>query len=185
MNRGFSLFEVLVAIAVFSVAVLSAVGSLVVVMSSQKKAFFVQTNQDNVRFSIEALEREIRTGVGYQQATGYCSTPGGPSDPRGESCFQFVNAQDQQIIYKWSSDSLVCFSSNAQCIAKSTDGAAFEPITAPEVNVEVLKFVLTGENIDNFQPRVTLIIRAVTPAVEPRQSRLDVQTTISKLKTDI
>ena len=180
MRRGFTLLEIIVAIGLFTIVAFLTTGSLLILNNAQRKAFFIQTNQDNVRFTLESMAREIRTGVNYtllnpppsQFNANACS-----DTPLG-ACFGFTNAQkpNQYVVYKLSSST----------IQKSVDGGViFQPITAPEVFINNLRFYIAGASLtDNFQSRVTIVIQAITPGADPNSSRLDVQTTVNRLRRD-
>lgn len=224
MKRGFSLIEMLVALALFASVVIVAVGSIVILIQGQKKSYFLQTNQDNVRFAIEAISREIRTGINYTQDTITNQQPlilvtaGGPvancqtidNSPLNPpvsnllACIQFVNADGELVVIKESRDTTECGVPAGviavSCIAKSSTlipipssgvpavsvpMADFQPMTAPEVDIQGLNFIVVGEaKGDDFQSRVTIVIRAATPGIGVLQTRLDVQTTVSQLKID-
>ena len=177
MRRGFTLLEIIVAIGLFTIVAFLTTGSLLILNNAQRKAFFIQTNQDNVRFTLESMAREIRTGISY----GVCD--GAPSG----SCLGFINGDEQDIVYKLSSVTNECNSNaaTASCVIKSVNGGNFEPVTAPEVLIRNLKFYVAGESLtDGFQSRVTIVIQAITPGVDPNSSRLDVQTTVNRLRRD-
>ena len=213
-SPGFSLLEMLVAVGLFASVVIVAIGSVMVLLKGQKKAFFIQTNQYNVRFAIEAIAREIRTGINYTQGNViniqplvYYDNPITPAtclnmqylpgQPR--ACIQFVNAQGELVFIKQSTNLTECGAppsvTTVSCIAKSSTPiplsplamVPFQPMTAPEVSIQSLSFVIAGEAkgaLDYYQPRVTIIIRAVTPGTDTLQTRLDAQTTVSQLKLD-
>lgn len=226
MKRGFSLIEMLVAVALFASVAIVAIGSVVILIQGQKKSFFVQTNQDNVRFAIEAISREIRTGINYSQDSTtniqslvYYNNVATPATclnmphradqapvSNTRACIQFVNAEGELVFIKESKDIGECGApagvATVSCIAKSStliptavipgnpvlpvSMTAFQPMTAPEVDIRSLNFIVTGEvgGGDIYQPRVTIVIRAATPGVGTLQTQLDVQTTVSQLKTD-
>jgi prepilin-type N-terminal cleavage/methylation domain-containing protein len=163
-KRGFSLIEIIVAIGVFSVVSTIAVGALLSLSSAQKKAFNIQTNQDNIRYALETMAREIRTGASYQGVADH-------------SRIQFKNSRGQVVVYTLN---------GTNTIIKSVDaGVNFYPVTAPEVQVSNLYFYITGESTsDNYQPRVTITMRADTPGVGVLNSQLELQTTISQFLLD-
>lgn len=60
--RGFTVLEMIVALGVFATVATLSVSSLLSLMGAQKKALTLQSVQDNLRFSIEAIARDLRQG---------------------------------------------------------------------------------------------------------------------------
>lgn len=207
-KKGFSLIELMVAVGLFATVATIAIGALLGLSTAQKKAFYIQTNQDNVRYALETMAREMRTGVCYKQSssddsnvcfgfsTAFTSTPnacGGPS-----SCIQFVNSRREVVVYKH------VFGSSDQnqtdcgvnphvagltvsCIAKKVDGSEYFPVTAREVRIQNLQFKLIGQDsslTNNYQPRVIISLTADTPGVGSLNTKLDAQTTVTQLQLD-
>ena len=89
---GFSLIEVLVSLSIFAVVMTIAVGSLMVLITSNSKAQNTQAIMTNMSYALDSMTREIRTGSDY-----YCDVAGSlPNDgeatrncPLGTSGFAF------------------------------------------------------------------------------------------------
>ncbi len=198
--QGFSLLELIVAVGLFAVVATIAIGALLAISKAGKKAFYIQTNQDNVRFTLETIAREARTGFCYQDTStnpgevcpafatvNYCK--GQYAGPL-EGCFQFRNSRGQDIVYIISTSAPLCGgSSPISCILKSTSAGAagsFFPVTAKEVQIVNLKFRVFGEvSVGEYiQPRVMIVIRAQTPGINSLSTVLDVETSVSQLQLD-
>ena len=70
MNRsvtqsGFTLVEMIVSLALFSVVITIAVGALLVLIASNERFQEEQSVMTNLSFAIDSMTREIRTGVNY------------------------------------------------------------------------------------------------------------------------
>src|SRR3989338_4187029 len=188
--KGFSLIEILIAVAIFTFVAMLSIGSLLILTTAEKRVAGIQTSQDNVRFAVEAMAREIRTGALYRK-DDHC---GGSID-----CFQFTNASKNGIVYKLSSDSTQCSPgtpSDSRCLLKSLGEvqpygsflfSALNPLTGSDVSIDDLRFLLSGElsGGDDFQVRVTIIMRAVARKNTKNETKIDIQTTVSQLKLDI
>lgn len=204
-RQGFSLLELIVAVGVFSVVATIAVGALLSISKAGKKAFYIQVNQDNLRFTLETIAREARTGYCYQdQSTvsgvvcpafsipNHCTSPQytGPA----EGCFQFRNARGEDVVYKVSTSPAAVDGCNGtapvSCVLKSVLGGAsnsFYPVTSREVQIQNLRFRVFGEdssNTDNVQPRVIIVMRAQTPGLGNLSTMLDVETSVSQFIVD-
>src|SRR3989338_4304258 len=75
--RGFTLVETIVATALFTVVMLIAVGSLLSIVSVNRKAQALHLVMNNLNVALDGMVRAIRTGSNY-----YCGG-GGYEDPQG------------------------------------------------------------------------------------------------------
>lgn len=64
-RRGFTLVEMIVSLAIFSIVSVVALGSLVKIVSANKKAQTLQASISNINFAIDSMSRELRTGNYY------------------------------------------------------------------------------------------------------------------------
>src|SRR3989344_277833 len=74
-SGGFTLLEMLVALAVFTIAISLSLSSLLAITASQKKAVALQNVYDNARFAFEAISKEIRTGTSYHCGASLADVP--------------------------------------------------------------------------------------------------------------
>lgn len=165
-KEGFTLVEILVAIAVFSIATSIAVGSFTRILKSQRQTASLIAANSNASLTIEQIAREIRTGKNF------C---------RGNSCpspdfLSFVNARDQNVVY--------CLAEEA--VWKGVDaregcgGRSFQKVTSDNVRVVYLNFRLFGHREgDGFPPRVTIIMGVSSPEAGVSGTVYNFQTTVS------
>ena len=66
LKNGFSLVEMLVAIAVFMSVMVVAVSALITIINSNKEAESIKATTDNVTFAIEGISRDMRIGTNYR-----------------------------------------------------------------------------------------------------------------------
>lgn len=157
---GFTLVELLVGIAFFSMVAMVLTGAFLAAFRSQRTAFAFIGVQNNVRFALEVMNREMRTGTQF-------SLP-------AQNRIRFVNDRGETVEY--------CFAEGA--IRKTTGGdaclAGSPAITARDVIVESLSFILTGERPDDgMQPRITILFRIVREGLSA-----DVQVTVTQRELD-
>jgi len=62
---GFTLIEMIVSLAVFSIVVTTAVGALLVVISTNQQLQEEQNIMTNLAFALDSMTRELRTGFSY------------------------------------------------------------------------------------------------------------------------
>lgn len=155
-ESGLTMIELIVSIGIFSLIVVMAVGTFILALSSQRRIIALRNVEDNTRFTIEVIAREIRTGVNFSG---------------GGSTLSFTNAAGQSVVYRL----------NSNAIEKSINGGStYSAVTGSEITVNYLSFYLTGQALgDGLQPRITVVI-GVTGQVGNQTANLKIQTTISE-----
>lgn len=155
-ESGLTMIELIVAIGIFGLVIEMVAGIFIVSIISQRRIIALRNVEDNVRFTIEIIAREIRTGVNFSG---------------GGSALSFTNAAGQSIVYRL----------NIGTIEKSVNGGStFSAVTGSEITVNYLNFYLAGQALgDGLQPRITIVI-GVTGQVGNQTANLKIQTTISE-----
>ncbi len=72
-QKGFTLVEMIVSIAIFTIVAVIAVGALLKIVDANKKAQSLKTTINNVNFLFEAISREMRVGSRYRCAPSFPS----------------------------------------------------------------------------------------------------------------
>ena len=62
---GFTLVEMIVSVAIFTIVAFVAVGALLKVIDANKKSQSLKTSINNLNFALESLSREMRVGSNY------------------------------------------------------------------------------------------------------------------------
>lgn len=182
-SQGFTLVELLVSVAIFSVVMLVAVGSLLTMVEASRKAQAMKSVINNLNFALESMSRTIRVGTFYH--CGVTGSIGTPQDcSQGSSYFAFEksggnsSSLSDQIVYRLIDNR----------IERSIDGGGtFIPITAPEVVVEDLRFYVVGSQAtpDTVQPKVVMIVRGSAQITSRSRTEFNLQTTIAQRLPDI
>lgn len=154
-QAGWTLLEMMVAMGLFAFVITIVVSTFILAVTSQRRIMALRNIEDNTRFALESITREIRTGKNFSSASGQIS---------------FINSKSESVIYRF----------NNKIIEKSSDGGLnYLSVTSPEVSVDYLNFYLIGEGIgDNQQSRITITISA-TSQVGNQSANIRIQTTIS------
>jgi len=63
MNRGFTILELMVALAIFVIVSIISVSIFVMSVQNQRQAFLTQNLQDNARFILERFSKEVRMSL--------------------------------------------------------------------------------------------------------------------------
>jgi len=155
-ESGLTLIELIVAIGIFGLVISMVFGIFGLAIVSQRRIIALRNVEDNIRFAIESMAREIRTGKNFSSGAGSLS---------------FTNAKGEAIVYRL----------NGNIVEKSSDGgASYSVVTGSETNINYLNFYLRGQAAgDGLQPRITITIGA-TSQVDNQSANLRVQTTVSE-----
>lgn len=155
-QSGLTVIELVVAMGIFGLVIGMTVGIFVLAITTQRRITALKNVDDNIRFTVESMAREIKTGKNFSS---------------GASTLSFINANGESIIYRL----------NANIVEKSSDGGTnYSAVTSSEVTVNYLNFYLMGQSAgDGLEPRITITIGA-TSQVGNQSANLKVQTTISE-----
>lgn len=190
-QRGFTLIEVLVAVALFTIVVTVSVGALLVILDSNRKAQNISNTINNAFFSFETITRLMRTGVNY-----HCGSSGQIVEPRdcpgGDTEIYFTDDRGQ-FVHVWFDNS-----SATGTIMQEVDedgpsnGLPFGPqypLTADDFDVEHLTFTVTGSETvadgNRGQPLTTVVLDGITNKGKKWESDLKLQTTVTQRMLDL
>lgn len=167
LQRGFTLVEMIVAIALFAVVMLVAVGSLLSLTGADRKAQALQSVMNNLNISLDGIVRNVRMGTKYHCGTGNFVGDGTDDCANGNTVFSFTcnptvgncspGSPRWELAYGDGSQPGCA----AKSICKSVDGgASWTALTAPEITVDSMKFYVVGSKPgDNIQPKVLIVVR--------------------------
>ncbi|MCH8889315.1 prepilin-type N-terminal cleavage/methylation domain-containing protein [Patescibacteria group bacterium] len=187
-NRGFTIVEVLVSFAVFTLVITGSIGAMISIINANRKTQALQLVINNLNFALESMTRIIRIGHGYHcrsDLPGSFSAFAIPLDCPGGGTYLAVESSKGS-----SSDDLdqVVFRYDAinTRIERSTDsGQNWFPITAPEVLINDLKFTAVGtDSSDNKQPIVTITINGSAGTSQKTITEFKIQTSVSQRIVD-
>lgn len=206
---GFTLIEMIVSLALFSVVVTVSVGALLMLIATNDKLQGEQSVMTNLSFALDSMTREIRTGTSYicvssntvsgvfgssPLETYTTATPDCPNSSaqrfRGvifnEAGDSITGATDNKIMYYYDADPV-----QGGKIYRRVGNQAAESIVSSGIFVEDAKFFVTGgpsvdDTGDTTQPTVSVHIQAVdvNDAAADKKSYF-VQTTVTQRTLDI
>lgn len=188
-KTGFTLVEVLVAVALFTVVVTTAVSALIIILDANRKAQNISNTINNTFFTFETLSRLMRTGVNY-----HCGGGGSLDTPRdcqnGDSEVYFTDDRGQ-FVHVWLTESNGIGTIMQEADADGTrNGISFGPeypLTSDDFDVETLLFHVTGSDIagNMEQPKTTITFHGVSNPGSPESSELKLQTTVTQRVIDL
>lgn len=161
--RGFTILELIVAIAVFSILTTLATGGFVRALKTERQISAYTAVNSNVGLFLEQIAREARTG------SNFCIN--GNSCP-SSSILSFLNASGENVTY--------CLESGAIKRSIGSGCSSGQNITGDNVSVENLRFILFGnQNGDGYPPRVTILVGATSRLASALSYKVNLQTTVS------
>lgn len=179
--RGFTLIEILVSVAIFTTVMVIALGALLAMSESDRKAQTLKSVINNLSFSLDAISRSMRTGVNY-----HCDVAQTPvTSPRdcdqassGATSIAFLSVDSQTIRYCRGNGNTCDPSGTAVLVSKN--GAAYAPLTASEVTITNLQFYVTGAESATLQPHVVILLSGRVPVSASQTSSFDLQTSVTQ-----
>lgn len=156
-NQGFTLIEILVSVSVFVLVIIAAMAILNSTLFTKRRVYQLKEIEDNGRYSLELMSREIRTGAISDSQAGIQA-----------ASITFINSDRDTITYNLSNG-----------IITRQAGASVSEITSDKVTVSNLKFYVNDFVSNNEQPIVVITIE-IQAAANPLVS-MNFQTTVSIL----
>ena len=178
-KSGFTLVEMLVAVAIFSIVLVVAMGAILTIIDANRKAQTLSSVMTNLNFALESMTRTIKTGVDPVLSGGVLEV-----DAIDLSGGDFTR---RKISFKLDESS-----GQGQIVRRIGSSGSYIPITAPEVDITKMNFALYGESVpptqssgEFDQPRTLITIEGVVTISEDIQSTFRIQTTVSQRRLNI
>jgi prepilin-type N-terminal cleavage/methylation domain-containing protein len=190
-NKGFTLVEMMVAIAVFSIVMVTAMGALLNVIDANNKARAIKTAINNISFALEGITKDMRMGTEYSCSATAAGTLGvdcltGGNDISFKSSKTINGVENPYVYYKFSDDKL------ERCVGNTTAGTAcpngYMPITSADLSPLTGKFYILGvaqsknsNPAQRTQPRMIITISGEAGSKEKIRTSFDLQTSLSQV----
>lgn len=202
-HRAFTLIEMIVALGIFSIVAVVALGALTKIISANKKAQTLQSSITNLNFALDAMSREMRVGTNFNCIGGsnfsegiLSSSIACPNGPRlGD-----INSGNNSTIIAFNSSKTSTDGSLKPCnliyvyrINYNSTNKSFDLEKAQQSTCEIYNtytynsitdpnVVITGYYVNvvtDVYPRATIRISGYTGTKEKEKTYFDVQTTVS------
>lgn len=197
-ERGFTLVEMIVALGIFAVVALVAVGALTKIIDANRKSQTLKSAINNISFALESMSREIRLGTNYDcevSSSGWtsvsltkknCPVSGGssgqllafksskpdPSDPSCNLIFAYRFNNTDKTLEKAEQKSCTDIIDEGS----GSGHANFSPVTSVKVKINSYKLFVSE---DSKYPLVYIRVNASAGDRIKDETTVDVQTTIS------
>jgi prepilin-type N-terminal cleavage/methylation domain-containing protein len=183
-RRGFTLVEMMVAVALFSIVMMVSITALLSLIDANRKAQALQSVINNLNVTLDGLVRAVREGSNYRCGS---QSPSDPNCPEGGTTFYFTPFSGNPSTA--SDDWVYTYDPVTKRIYKSEDGTLINalPVTSPEVSIDSATFFVIGATQgDNIQPKVMLVVKGTAGGQKIRvRTTFHVQSTAVQRVLDI
>lgn len=179
---GFTLVEIMVAMSIFLLVMLATIDTMLIVIRTQETITRIQAIQDNARFSLELITKEMRTGIGYRTSAPVCATSGSEihfMSTSGRRVY-YLDPAGSGKIYRYATATGPDITTPDQCFGQANN--QFNEFTGSQVFVERFFFALRGQNPPSVPPNDGQAMAVITMKVRPT---LVLQTTIVQRVRDV
>lgn len=192
--RGFTIIEMLVAVALFAIVMIISVGALLSLVTANRKAQALQSVMNNLNVTLDGMVRAIREGTLYHCDNGSGGPITAPRDCTGSGgtrlAFESYGGQrtnpNDQFVYEYIAPSGTTEGYIRRSVQGGTAGSWVQ-ITAPEVSITNMAFYVIGsDSADLVQPKVVIVIKGVAGGVNTKiTSTFHIQSTAVQRVLDI
>lgn len=165
-SAGFTLIEMMVAVALFSIVMTISVGALLALVDANRKAQALQSVMNNLNVALDGMVRNIRMGITYHcdsagqfnktvLATRNDCTSGGEL-----LSFEAFGGSTTDNTDQW-----VYWVENGRLYKSEDSRDTALPVTAPEVRIDSFSVYVTGAsgslsvNGEKIQPKVVMTVQ--------------------------
>lgn len=176
LPAAFTLMEVMVAVAIFSVIILSSTSIFQMVIQSQRSALATQNVQESLKYFMEVIGKEIRMA---QRNMGVCPGLGHDNvfiihqDSQGQQGLRFKNYDGKCVAYSLVQDEASGDVGRFQITRDGETGF----ISPAKISLTNLHFVIQGDVYE--RPLVTISLTAHAAGDTRFKSEMTLQTSVT------
>ncbi len=198
-SPGFTLIEMMVSLALFTVVITIAVGAFLSLIGQSSQLQGEQVVMTSLNFAMDSMTREIRTGINYycdNSADILLHTPDEDDITLRKDCTNVSGATGMSIVEAGSSlspgatSSRIAYGFDAAngTIERQIDDKEPQALTSSDVKITGAKFYVSGSaplsaGNDTKQPTATIIITAQDP--DDSSKTYTLETTVTQRQLDI
>jgi prepilin-type N-terminal cleavage/methylation domain-containing protein len=163
-QQGFTLVEMLVSIALFSIVIVVCMGSILTIVDVNRKSQSLSIVMNDLNFVLESMTRSIKTG----EITDFSNDD-----------ITIIDQNGREIIYRFN---------NGKIERSIGTPAEYISLTSNQIEITQAGFYVFDNNInpstDNLQPRVLISLTGEVNITERVNSAFKIQTTVSQRNLD-
>lgn len=175
-RNGFTLIEVIVSVALFSIIILAATNIFTMVLNTQRNSMASQNVQESLKYFLEVIGKEMR--MAQKDTDGICGIPADKifvisTAANGNNTLYFKNYYNQCVTYSVAPDPSHPIVKRFQ-IQRNINKDFISP---EEVTIDHLYFVLNSSS--TAQPMVTISLAAHSTQGQRLNSEMTIQTSLT------
>ena len=175
---GFTLVEMLVAVAIFSIVMSMGIGAVLSMLQNTKTARAMSVVMNDLNITLDSMTREMRFGIDY-----YCSGDGNDGGILGGGRYDTNECSDGGTHIFFTdpeNDERIGFGfDNNEGIVRVVDDGEQTKISAEEVIIEDLRFIVSKGG-DSLNPRSSVLIIIEGSLRNEPSSKFNLQTTVGQ-----
>jgi prepilin-type N-terminal cleavage/methylation domain-containing protein len=164
--RGFTLIEMMVAMGIFIIVSMVSVSIFLTAIQNQRRDFQVQNLQDNARYLIEIMTKEIRMNQLIEE----------PLNIGESTVLRMKNQDSHNVRYRFENDSLTRIEKDSG--GTIGVGEPGNPLNSSQVNISG-KFYVVNPSVGEEQKRVTITMTLSPNPSVPGGPQITVQNTVT------
>jgi len=176
---GFTLVELIVSLGVFTTVLLVSTSALLNIFSIYRVTEASREAMDNLNFALEDIAKSMRTGINF-----HCGDSGDRSAPQdcwagGGTFVSFTSSDNNLIAFRHiASGGPGRIERSDSCTAAGCSN--WQPMTAPQLTVDVFNVYVTGALPGGTQPRAFLTVQGAAGIKTQEQVHFNLQTTVTQ-----
>ncbi len=187
--------ELVVSLGVFIAVMTIGLGAVLQMFGVNQKSQSLKAIMNNLNFALDSMAREIvvakiadTTAFGSSFRCGNPTPMGEPLDctigDGGGDYLSFCSSDSNAIAYRFVVGGSGGYlerriSTNDDC-QNSFGSSEWERITSPEVDIQNMRFYVTGAGLEDKQPKVLIVIEGEAGVKDEVKSKFELQTTLSQ-----
>jgi prepilin-type N-terminal cleavage/methylation domain-containing protein len=180
-DKGFTLIEMLVSIALFSIVLVIVLGAMLTIINVNRRAQALASVINNFNSSVESMNRVIKSAEPTSiSVTSYEGNSGGKIELTINNEYNLVGAGS--LLGNDNVDVSFRFNETDGSIERSLANGAWLAITADDVTIQKLQFI---KNTSPTQPEVIIIIAGEAGVDADSKTSFEIMTTVSQRQIEI
>lgn len=183
-DGGFTLVEMMVSVALFSVVLVVTLGTIMTIVDSNKKARSLMSVMNNLNFAVDSMTRSLKAGT---EVTASPSLINGNCVSTRQIDYANVTAANP-FARRWVTYCLRETGDVGRITRKvgtdiNQNGTEVD-LTSPDVDIDYLTFTVWGSALGS-QPRILIKMEGTVKITEKIKSNFTIQTTVSQRQLNI
>lgn len=170
-KKGFTLIELLVSIGLFSVVLTIALGSMMTVSDSNKKARTLMSVMNNLNFAVDSMTRSFKTGeIGTLDVI---------TEDSNTHCFQTEEksgTSTQRVEY--------CWDKTTKAITKEKRNGGAVDLTSSDIEIQYASFEMYGGG-SRQQPLLVIVLEGEVTITPTIRSKFTIHTSVAQRTLNI